>query len=183
MTISPVELKVAVTGSKSSALVNPSLLPPVINTLPFGRRVAVWPPRGAVILPMGLKAPGACALTDSAEVGNAKTSTRMSKMTLADGQAFSFVGPKTNNGLELIFSSLKLYFAFRGSSSRSWQVNVNGLGNDHGYGLNWVCFGAHQNTTFSCTHMLRMPLSVKSRFRKRPGGVLNTFLCGTFTNC
>src|SRR5579864_4009531 len=27
-----------------------------------------------------------------------------------------------------------------------------------------------QKTSFTCAHMLRMPLSVKSRFRKRPGG-------------
>ena len=40
----------------------------------------------------------------------------------------------------------------------------------------------HQNTTFACTHMVRMPLSVKSRFRKRPASVPFTLFCGTWMN-
>ena len=40
-----------------------------------------------------------------------------------------------------------------------------------------------QNSTFTCTHMLRIPLSVKSRFRKRPDGEVETFLSGTCMNC
>jgi len=40
-----------------------------------------------------------------------------------------------------------------------------------------------QNTTFTCTHMLRMPLSVKSRLRNQPAGVLFTFIRGTLTYC
>src|SRR6266567_172583 len=35
-----------------------------------------------------------------------------------------------------------------------------------------------QNISFTCTHMLRMPLSVKSRFRKREGGEPATILSG-----
>ena len=33
------------------------------------------------------------------------------------------------------------------------------------------CRESRQNISFTWTHMLRMPLSVKSRFRKRPAGV------------
>jgi hypothetical protein len=40
-----------------------------------------------------------------------------------------------------------------------------------------------QNTSLACTHMLRIPLSVKSRFRKRPAGVLLTLFGGTWMNC
>lgn len=42
--------------------------------------------------------------------------------------------------------------------------------------------GKRQNTSFTCTHILRMPLSVKSLFRKRSGGVFRTSRSGTFTN-
>src|SRR5215469_11099708 len=44
-------------------------------------------------------------------------------------------------------------------------------------------WGRVQNTAFTCTHMLRMPLSVKSRFRNLPAGVPTTFVCGTWMNC
>ena len=46
-----------------------------------------------------------------------------------------------------------------------------------------------QKISFTCTHMLRMPLSVKSRFRKRDGSppagpsALKTFRSGTCVNC
>src|SRR3989442_13293919 len=45
-----------------------------------------------------------------------------------------------------------------------------------------------QNSTFNCTHMVRMPLSVKSRFRKRnvepaPGPGEVTSLSGDCVNC
>ena len=45
-----------------------------------------------------------------------------------------------------------------------------------------------QNSTFNCTHMVRMPLSVKSRFRKRdvepaPGPGEVTSLSGNCVNC
>jgi hypothetical protein len=39
-----------------------------------------------------------------------------------------------------------------------------------------------QNTSFNCTHMLRTPLSVESRFRKRPGRVLVTSFSGKLMN-
>jgi hypothetical protein len=39
-----------------------------------------------------------------------------------------------------------------------------------------------QNTSLACTHLLRIPLSVKSRFRKRPGCVPFTVIGGTWTN-
>src|SRR6516225_5583230 len=37
----------------------------------------------------------------------------------------------------------------------------------------------NQNTNFTCAHMLRMPLSVKSRFRKRDAGEPNTLFSET----
>src|SRR5262245_61022336 len=40
-----------------------------------------------------------------------------------------------------------------------------------------------QNNNLICTHILRMPLSVKSRLRNRPAGVPLTLVCGTLTNC
>ena len=43
--------------------------------------------------------------------------------------------------------------------------------------------GKRQNTSFTCTHMLRIPVSVKSRFKKRPAGVPFTLIWGTWTNC
>lgn len=46
----------------------------------------------------------------------------------------------------------------------------------------YSCKEPFQNTTFACTHMLRMPLSVKSRLRKRPAEVPFTLIWGTFTN-
>lgn len=42
---------------------------------------------------------------------------------------------------------------------------------------------ASQKASLICTHMLRIPLSVKSRFRNWPGGALKTSLGGTFTYC
>ncbi len=44
------------------------------------------------------------------------------------------------------------------------------------------CCAGVQNTRFACTHILRMPLSVKSRFRKWPAGVVVTLIGGTWTN-
>jgi len=43
--------------------------------------------------------------------------------------------------------------------------------------------GAVQKMSLIWAHMLRMPLSVKSRFRKRPAGVPFTLICGTWTYC
>jgi hypothetical protein len=40
-----------------------------------------------------------------------------------------------------------------------------------------------QNSNLICTHILRIPLLVKSRLRNRPGGGPFTLICGTLTNC
>jgi hypothetical protein len=58
----PVVVKTSVLGSYSSALESAELgklncQPPAIRTFPFGRRVAVWSPRGTVIDPVGEKVP------------------------------------------------------------------------------------------------------------------------------
>src|SRR5262249_39858577 len=44
-------------------------------------------------------------------------------------------------------------------------------------------FGPVQNISFTWTHILRTPLPVKSRFRKRPCGVPFTLMGGTWRNC
>src|ERR1700761_6171331 len=57
--LAPGAAKVSVEGSYNSMTVEP---PPAIRTLPFWSRVAVWPDRGVVILPVALKVPGDCPL-------------------------------------------------------------------------------------------------------------------------
>ena len=44
--------------------------------------------------------------------------------------------------------------------------------------LRVALLGSGQNTNLTCAHILRMPLSVKSRFRNWPAGVPTTFLAG-----
>jgi hypothetical protein len=58
----PVAVHLPLAGLNSSALLRAPLLlePPITSTCPFASRIAVWPSRGVVILPVFTHVPGVC---------------------------------------------------------------------------------------------------------------------------
>jgi hypothetical protein len=62
--------------SSAAALIsvgNPFIDPPANKTVPFGSKVAVWPPRGVIMLAADLNVPGDCASVTCASPIQSKT--------------------------------------------------------------------------------------------------------------